>query len=209
LDRDSSSGLHTKLDDDLLNRLSFNWTTRIGRRASERDMWGMPGAAPETRSRIITMIHKEGPQFLKPPRHSAPHAALLNRRALLAGPAAVLCTEALHAVAAEPRSLVLSLANTAQVTPRNVSVTPALFNGRICVEVRPSGDYPAPDRDYFAYVPGLDMRDGTIEVELAGAPLPGAPGGARGFAGLAFRIDEAGGTLRVRGYISPPHQRPR
>jgi hypothetical protein len=29
-----------KLDDDLLNRLSFNWTTRIVRRASERDIWG-------------------------------------------------------------------------------------------------------------------------------------------------------------------------
>ncbi|HTG07471.1 MAG TPA: hypothetical protein VK635_25930, partial [Bradyrhizobium sp.] len=40
MDRDSSSGLHTKLDDDLLNRVSFNWTTRIGRRASERDIWG-------------------------------------------------------------------------------------------------------------------------------------------------------------------------
>jgi hypothetical protein len=80
-------------------------------------------------------------------------------------------------------------------TPRNVSVTPVLFNGRDCVEVRLSGDYPGPDRDYFAYVPGLDMRDGTIEVELAGAPLPRAPGGARGFAGLAFRIDEAGGSF--------------
>jgi hypothetical protein len=154
------------------------------------------------------MIHKEGPQFLNPPRHGAPHAALLNRRALLAGPAAVLCTKVLHAVAAEPRSLVLSLANTAQVTPRNVSVTPALFSGRICVEVRLSGDYPGPDRDYFAYVPGLDMRDGTIEVELAGAPLPGAPGGARGFAGRAFRIDEAGGSFACEGiYLRPTNGR--
>jgi hypothetical protein len=154
------------------------------------------------------MIHKEGPQFLNSPRHGAPHAALLNRRALLAGPAAVLCTKVLHAVAAEPRSLVLSLANTAQVTPRNVSVTPALFSGRICVEVRLSGDYPGPDRDYFAYVPGLDMRDGTIEVELAGAPLPGAPGGARGFAGLAFRIDEAGGSFACEGiYLRPTNGR--
>jgi hypothetical protein len=141
------------------------------------------------------MIHKGDPQFPNPPRHGAPHAALLNRRALLAGPAAVLCTKAPHAAAAELRSLVLSLAGAVQVTPRNVSVTPVLFNGRDCVEVRLSGDYPGPDRDYFAYVPGLDMSDGTIEVELAGAPLPGAPGGARGFAGLAFRIDEAGGSF--------------
>src|SRR6266699_1545477 len=84
----------------------------------------MPNAAPETRSRIITMIHKEGPQFLNPPRHGAPHAPLLNRRVLSAGPAAVLCTKVLHAADAEPRSLVLPQADAVQVTPRNVSATP-------------------------------------------------------------------------------------
>jgi len=154
------------------------------------------------------MIHKEGPQFLNPPRLSAPHARLLNRRALLAGAAAILCTKVLHAAAAEPRSLALSLADAAQVTPRNVLVTPARFDGRSCVEVRLSRDYSGPDRDYFAYVPGLDMRDGTIEVELAGAPLPGAPAGARGFAGLAFRIDEAGGSFACEGiYLRPTNGR--
>jgi hypothetical protein len=76
------------------------------------------------------------------------------------------------------------------------------------VEVRLSGAYPGPDRDYFAYVPGLDMRDGTIEVELAGAPLPGAPAGARGFVGLAFRIDEAGGSFACEGiYLRPTNGR--
>jgi len=54
----------------------------------------------------------------------APHAPLLNRRALLAGPAAVLCTKVLQAAAAEPRSLVLPLADAVRVTPCNVSVTP-------------------------------------------------------------------------------------
>jgi hypothetical protein len=44
------------------------------------------------------MSHKEGPQFLNPPRHGAPHAALFSRRALLAGPAAALCTKVMHAV---------------------------------------------------------------------------------------------------------------
>jgi hypothetical protein len=148
------------------------------------------------------MIHKADAQTKTQP------AAWLNRRALLAGPAAVLCTKALHAVTSQPRSLVLSLADAAQVRPRNVSVTSAFFNGRSCLEVRLSGAYPGPDRDYFAYVPGLDMRDGTIEVELAGAPLPGAPAGARGFAGLAFRIDEAGGSFGCEGiYLRPTNGR--
>jgi hypothetical protein len=70
------------------------------------------------------MIHKGGPQLPNPPRHGALHAPLLNRRALLAGPAAVLCTKVLHAADAEPPSLALSLADAVQITPRNVSVTP-------------------------------------------------------------------------------------
>jgi hypothetical protein len=52
------------------------------------------------------------------------------------------------------------------------------------------------------------MHDGTIEVEVAGAPLPGAPGGARGFIGVAFRIDEAGGNFACEGiYIRPTNGR--
>jgi hypothetical protein len=150
------------------------------------------------------MIHKGDPQFPNPPRHGAPHAALLNRRALLAGPAAVLCTKAPHAAAAEPRSLVLSLAGAVQVTPRNVSVTPVLFNGRDCVEVRLSGDYPGPDRDYFAYVPGLDMSDGTIEVELAGARCR-----VRQAAHAVSQGWRSGSTRRAAASRANPHRRVR
>ena len=133
---------------------------------------------------------------------------LFNRRTLLTGSAAILCSGALHAAAPEQRSLDLPLTDPAALKTRNVSVTPVLFKGRNCTEVRLSGAYPGPDRDFFAYVPGLDMHDGTIEVDLAGAPLPGAPGGARGFIGVAFRIDEAGGSFACEGiYIRPTNGR--
>lgn len=150
------------------------------------------------------MIHKEGPQFLNPARLSVPHARFLNRGALLAGPAAILCTKVLHAAAAEPRSLALSLADAAQVRPRNVSVTPALFNGRSCVGVRLSGDYPGPDRDYFAYVPGLDVRDGTIEVELAGALCQVRRPAHAVSQGWRFGSTGRAAALRARAYISAP-----
>jgi len=39
-------------------------------------------------------------------------------------------------------------------------------------------------------VVGEDFENGTIELELAGEPAPGASGGARGFAGVAFRVQE-------------------
>jgi hypothetical protein len=49
----------------------------------------------------------------------------------------------------------------------------------------------APDArgEMLAIVPDTDFGDGTIELELAGQVLPGAPEGARGFVGLAFRLD--------------------
>jgi hypothetical protein len=133
---------------------------------------------------------------------------LLNRRTLLAAHAAIMCTKVLHAAEPERRPLTLSLTDATQLKSRNVSIKPTLFKERNCLEVRIAGTYAGPDKDYFAYVPGLDMRDGTIEVEVAGEPLPGAPGGARGFVGVAFHIDEAGGSFACEGmYIRPTNGR--
>lgn len=40
----------------------------------------------------------------------------------------------------------------------------------------------------LAILEGTDFGDGTIELEVAGAPAPDASGGARGFVGVAFRV---------------------
>ncbi len=42
--------------------------------------------------------------------------------------------------------------------------------------------------DPLAILPGIDFRDGTIEATVAGKPAPGADGDARGFIGIAFRV---------------------
>lgn len=42
--------------------------------------------------------------------------------------------------------------------------------------------------DVLAFVEGVEFSNGVIELELAGQPAPDAQGGARGFAGLAFRV---------------------
>jgi hypothetical protein len=43
----------------------------------------------------------------------------------------------------------------------------------------------------LAVVPGVSFRDGTIELDLAGAPRAGSEaGGARGFVGVAFRLQK-------------------
>ena len=46
----------------------------------------------------------------------------------------------------------------------------------------------AQGEDTLAIVSGTELQDGVIEVELAGAPAPGAFGDARGFIGVAFRV---------------------
>jgi hypothetical protein len=47
------------------------------------------------------------------------------------------------------------------------------------------------DRNFMAWLP-IDFRDGTIEVDVASDLASDAPSYARGFVGLAFRIDAAG-----------------
>ena len=40
----------------------------------------------------------------------------------------------------------------------------------------------------MAVVEGLEFDNGVIQAEIAGAPRAGAAAGARGFVGLAFRL---------------------
>ena len=56
----------------------------------------------------------------------------------------------------------------------------------------------------------LSFRDvrGTIEVEVAGSPLPDAPPGARGFVGVVFRVQAADGSFGSEGiYLRPTNGR--
>jgi hypothetical protein len=43
-------------------------------------------------------------------------------------------------------------------------------------------------QEELAVIEGLEFSNGVIELEVAGAPAAGAPEGARGFVGIAFRV---------------------
>jgi hypothetical protein len=60
--------------------------------------------------------------------------------------------------------------------------------------------------DYLAVIPGSTFANGTIEAEIAGAPQSGAAEGARGFVGIAFRVQ---GDLRTYDafYLRPTNGR--
>ena len=86
------------------------------------------------------------------------------------------------------------------LTLHNVSAVPAVLQDKKGVKVTLSdeaaqrlramaADQQAP-MEQLALIDGLDFDNGTIEAEIAGAPAPGAPAGARGFVGIAFRVQK-------------------
>ena len=50
----------------------------------------------------------------------------------------------------------------------------------------PAGQQASPEQ--LAVIDGSDFSSGVIEAEIAGEPAPDAPPGARGFVGIAFRV---------------------
>ena len=60
--------------------------------------------------------------------------------------------------------------------------------------------------EQLARIKDLEFSDGVIEVELAGAPAPNAPPGARGFVGIAFRLQPDNETYDAF-YLRPTNGR--
>jgi hypothetical protein len=85
----------------------------------------------------------------------------------------------------------------------NVIAEPAMLQGKKGLRLRvsddaarrlegmPSGQL---ELEELAWIEGVAFANGVIEAEVAGAPAPGAPEGARGFVGVAFRLQEDGKT---------------
>ncbi len=71
--------------------------------------------------------------------------------------------------------------------PHKVNAEPVSFKGRKAVRVTDAAAG-ASNEDRVVVVTGTEFQDGAIEIDLAGEPGPGAPGQARGFSGVAFRI---------------------
>src|SRR6185312_1185694 len=76
----------------------------------------------------------------------------------------------------------------AELTAHRVKITDAEYMGKHGVKVVEDGN--VPNAQAWAEVKGVTFHNGEIEVELAGKPATGgaAAGGARGFIGIAFRM---------------------
>src|SRR5215467_2449241 len=90
------------------------------------------------------------------------------------------------------------LESAADLHVLNVLAQPAVHQGQRSVRVytdsaaisRLGNQAGQPAPDLIAWIDGLQFSNGTIEVELAGAPAPGADTAARGFVGIAFRLQD-------------------
>jgi hypothetical protein len=70
---------------------------------------------------------------------------------------------------------------------RGVTLKKVQYQGRAALEVAEAGKS-VTGTDMLAVLKDKDFHDGAIDLWLSGQPAPGAPEGARGFVGVAFRV---------------------
>ena len=100
-------------------------------------------------------------------------------------------------------ALPLAAQSVDRLAGKNVSIAQINYKGRSAIQVIATPD--AQNAASYAVVKDVLFRDGTIEVDLAGQPSAGAGGGARGFIGVAFRLQSDGSYEYI--YLRPTNGR--
>lgn len=90
-----------------------------------------------------------------------------------------------------------------RLTAKNVSIAQSNYKGRSAIQVTATPG--AENAHSYAVIKEAAFRDGTIEVDLAGQPAAGAGGFARGFIGIAFRLQDDGKYEYI--YLRPTNGR--
>ena len=111
----------------------------------------------------------------------------------------ILATSTLMLVLAGP----MAAQSVDRLTGQNVAIAQASFKGRSAVQLIAAPD--AANASSYAVVKDTSFLNGTIEVDLAGQPAAGAGAGARGFIGIAFRIQADGRYEYI--YLRPTNGR--
>jgi hypothetical protein len=83
----------------------------------------------------------------------------------------------------------LSAAQTAdQLVPHRVKATTVDYRGKRAIKLVEETE--VPNGEAYAVLKGSDFHNGTIEVEVAGTPSATAFAAARGYVGIAFRVND-------------------
>jgi hypothetical protein len=104
------------------------------------------------------------------------------------------------AAVAQGQAKLYALETASGLRLHNVAAEPATLEGKkglrvtVSDEARRRFQSMTPEQqaqfDQLALIDGLEFANGVIEAEIAGVPAPGAFEGARGFVGIAFRVQD-------------------
>ncbi len=82
------------------------------------------------------------------------------------------------------------LKNITGLSGYGITLSASEFKRKSAVRIIPAADNQDGGREMIAIVEGSNFHNGIIEVELASQPGDNAPEGSRGFAGIAFRMQD-------------------
>jgi hypothetical protein len=92
------------------------------------------------------------------------------------------------------------------IEPVNVFMSVEKMMGKEVVKVIKDSSVKEADEPTFVKIKGTNFRNGTIEVKVLSRLLKDAPDFARGFIGIAFRINDSNSTYESI-YIRPVNAR--
>jgi hypothetical protein len=112
------------------------------------------------------------------------------RHAIVAVTLLLVCTEApLLGQKAPGKSIPVSLEKLSDQHPQNVKTERVTYKGRKALQVIDAAPVNVADGLQLVILNAPEFKDGTIEVEMAGAPKENSENSAaRGFVGMAFRL---------------------
>jgi hypothetical protein len=93
-----------------------------------------------------------------------------------------------------------------KLQPVNVSMSVEKLMSKQVVKVIKDSSITAADRPSFVKIEGVNFKNGVIEVDVLSRLLPNAPPLARGFIGIAFRVNDSESKFECI-YIRPVNGR--
>jgi hypothetical protein len=111
-----------------------------------------------------------------------------------------------NAADATQTPLKLRLDSTMGLQADGGAVVVVTYRGKRAVQVKPLPGHENDDGSILAVITNSDFKDGTIEVDVAGAPRPGSAPNMKGFIGLAFRVRDKGQSAELV-YLRPSNGR--
>jgi len=93
-----------------------------------------------------------------------------------------------------------------RLQPVNVSMSVEKLMGKQVVKVIKDSGIQASDQPTFVKIEGINFKNGVIEADVLSRLLPNAPSLARGFIGVAFRVNDSNSKFECI-YIRPTNGR--